>query len=696
VGDDPLLAQAAPAAPPAFDAAPETAAAKKKRTKRGDKRERRQDGRGRERQRRKAESPPRPRQRIEAEVEADTGPTRREMERDWREKCDAPGSIELPQSKLCTHGPDPVPPGVDVTDPVEPLPPAMARAAGEELTCDGDGQSGPRVQVLYARGSNVPSRHTAFLASFRAWALDVDAVFQESAAAAGGARRVRFVTSPGCQIDVPEAVLSPAGDDSFDAMAAELKAQGFNRTNRKYLVFLDAPATFACGEGSRWDDDDPGQTNWNNYGPSFARVFNDCWDGGHTPQHELMHTLGGVQDSAPNASLGGHCIDEYDVMCYSDDPFRPTMRYDCLEEMLEDWFDCNHNDYYHPNPSAGSYLATHWNAANSRFLVGGGNGSDENGASPTVTWISPVANAGIHEVTAGTVQLQADAADDAGINRVDFWRFDSDSEQWIKIATDRSAPFTASVDVADLPLGFNQVNADAYDGAMNRDSEHIWLRKQEPSPQPPEVNWVSPVGNEGVHRVSTGSVALEATATDDGGIAEVIFARYDEPQDEWITIATDDSAPYTANLAVSDLNMGANWVTANGYDAAGNQGWQGIWIERIEPPPAVAITSPQSGARVKAGAAVIIAIAVAEPAGATVEVRSCPGSSCSWAAGTSLGSDSSAPFGVGWTAPASGTVTFLAQVSAGAGPKLSEPVTVSVEKAKAKKKKKGKKKKKKR
>lgn len=614
---------------------------------------------------------------------------RRELIERRDEMCDGPGMIFLPKSGLCTHGPDPAPPGVDTTRSTPPLPPAAARRAVTAVTCDGNGQSGPRVQVIYAHASDRPNRHSAYLASMRAWAAEADTMMQESAAAVGGARRFRFVTTPdpGCDIDIANVTLSPAGDNNFDNMAVDLATQGFNRGDRKYLVFVDTTSAGICGLGSWWDDDAASQANWNNYGPSYARVDAGCW-GANAAAHELMHNLGAVQLSAPNTSGGAHCIDEYDVMCYSDEPFFPRMRYDCPQFANERLFDCGHDDYFHPAPNPGSYLGTHWNAADSRFLVGGGNGGDDDGAPPVVNWVAPTVNDSTHETASGTLALEVTASDGSGINRVDFWRYDANEETWVTLFSDRSAPYTTSFAVSNLDPGFHFFLANAIDGAQQSSTQYITVKRTEPNAAPPLVNWVSPVGNEETHRAASGAVALEVTATDPAGIAVVKFWRFDESDEAWVKLAEDDAAPYRASLPVADLSLGENTVLADGYDVFDNRTTEYILIDRIAPPPPVAITSPQNGATFKPGAAVSIAVAVAEPAGATVEVRSCPGGSCSWAAGTSLGSDGSAPFGVSWTAPASGSVTFLAQVSAGAGPKLSEPVTVSIEETKAKKKKK--------
>jgi hypothetical protein len=152
-------------------------------------------------------------------------------------------------------------------------------------------------------------------------------------------------------------------------MIAQLRAQGYSRTDRIYLAFTDA--TSYCGVGTLWNDDRAHSGNWNYSGPSYSRVDAGCWTG-MVAAHEVMHNLGGVQLSAPNASGGFHCIDEYDVMCYSDAGWgSPQMRFDCTQASRNSTrFDCGHNDYFHTNPAPGTYLANYWNPTNNRFLIG--------------------------------------------------------------------------------------------------------------------------------------------------------------------------------------------------------------------------------------------------------------------------------------------------------------------------------------
>ncbi len=283
----------------------------------------------------------------------------------------------------CVHGTDEAPPGADTTDlpttdelwearfgeeaPVvaagevamAPVPSAARRVA-----CIGDGTSGPRVQVVYARASDHPGRYDAVLPLLRQYAADADDLINASAGRAGQGRRVRFVTGPDCQVDVARVELSPAGDDTFVDTRDELRARGLASPDRKYLVFVDA-AVGICGLGEVFGDDRPGAHNANNGGRAmYSRVDTRCWP--HAVTHELLHTLGAVQDSAPHSNGAGHCTDERDVMCYVDGTGTATSL--LCPAASEHQVDCGHDDYFDPAPSAGSYLATKWNTASSRFL----------------------------------------------------------------------------------------------------------------------------------------------------------------------------------------------------------------------------------------------------------------------------------------------------------------------------------------
>ncbi|MDP9382342.1 MAG: hypothetical protein M3Q29_19830 [Chloroflexota bacterium] len=277
---------------------------------------------------------------------------------------------------MCTHGPDTPPPGKNVrldTPPIRftpqtALPDQEPKGGTPQLNiCEGDGVTGNRTQVMYVRASDVPDRFGTFLPSIRQWAADADKIYSTSAVETSGTRRIRFVTEAGCQINVLNVVLSPTGDDNFGNTINELSALGHNRSDRKYMLFVDA--NVYCGIGTIWGDSQPGQANINNTRTSWGRSDAGCWSG-YVAAHEHMHNLGGVQLDAPHSSGGWHCVDEYDVMCYDDDGSGPvTMQVLCTDFAHEWRFDCNHDDYYNTNPDSTNYLATHWNVVNSRFLV---------------------------------------------------------------------------------------------------------------------------------------------------------------------------------------------------------------------------------------------------------------------------------------------------------------------------------------
>jgi len=91
--------------------------------------------------------------------------------------------------------------------------------------------------------------------------------------------------------------------------------------------------------------------------------------GANVLAHENGHNLGAVVTTAPNTSGDAHCNDGLDVMCYADGG--PFSQYDpTVCARLH--FDCGHDDYFHPDPSPGSYLGRFWNLASpfNRFVQG--------------------------------------------------------------------------------------------------------------------------------------------------------------------------------------------------------------------------------------------------------------------------------------------------------------------------------------
>ena len=260
-----------------------------------------------------------------------------------------------------------------------------------EPSCTGTGADGNRVQLMYAYEKGRTNRLAEVELALRNEAANVDDVFAVSSAATGGGKRVRWVADALCKVSVIGVEL-PAGSLGTDPGTTfqAVRNKGYDRTDRKYLIFADAAQM--CGVGEIYDDTRrTGNSNDGNVRHSMmARVDVNCWvspRGYHsTAAHELVHNLGGIQNNAPNSSEGGHCNDESDVMCYEDGGTWDTMRQVCttLEEPL---LDCRKDDYFHTAPLPGSYLALNWNTADSSFL-------------DTVAALSPSTAPGPYEATA--------------------------------------------------------------------------------------------------------------------------------------------------------------------------------------------------------------------------------------------------------------------------------------------------------
>ena len=270
-------------------------------------------------------------------------------------------------------------------------------------TCHGDGVTGRRVRLIYAYPDGAPDRSAEVVPQIAdAWAPAIEGLVRAESKSAGTELGVRFFM-PGCALDVRTVKVSAstadtsAGTDAiFDRITNSLAAQGADDYTQKYLIWFDGfSGGAACGIAHLLPIDDsplpsnshngvapvtlfPGlQPGWTFGSPNYAVTFRkagafagpDCWgrNGAHTETHELFHTLGAVQLSAPNSDGAGHCLDALDVMCYDSNLSAKPMRPSCFGGFA--FLDCNKDDYFNPRPAAGSYLSTHWNTANSGFLA---------------------------------------------------------------------------------------------------------------------------------------------------------------------------------------------------------------------------------------------------------------------------------------------------------------------------------------
>jgi hypothetical protein len=293
---------------------------------------------------------------------------------------------------MCTHGPDPFPPGINRNTVVNLLPAPKPGIAGPSAlaVCEGDGSTGKRVEVLYVHGNT--DRYSQVLETLRTVAEGVDTIYNESAKETGGERHVRFVTETvngQCRPAVRNVAISQAAIDSADwaPVVNEVRALGWNRTDRLYMEFTESD-TF-CGIGGFRGDTRKSDANRSNTGPEYGRSDVNCWNPG-VAAHELGHNLGAVNNNAPNASGFAHCVEEWDVMCYKDNPATVLVTR-CTDRAHDQRLDCNHDDYYNTNPAAGSYLANNFNVADNLFLIKGPGGTTTTTTTrpPTTTTAPP-------------------------------------------------------------------------------------------------------------------------------------------------------------------------------------------------------------------------------------------------------------------------------------------------------------------
>jgi hypothetical protein len=254
----------------------------------------------------------------------------------------------------------------------------------------------PKIRVIYAYPSDGPNNFSTDANMIQS---DLKVAFDTVAAASNSTKSLRFDLGTDCgsgYLDITTVHLphpasyynSPSGGaTTFGELKADVAAAIGSSGNlkRNYLVYTDGinGCTGCGGVGEFLPDDSAGSSNQSNLGGLYAFVYYGYWWNSTDPNlvafraeqaalHEVGHTLGAVQHSAPHSSGGAHCFDEYDDMCYNDGGsyFQNggSLTYPCPKSGYSERWDCNADDYFNPSPPSGSYLSTHWNAYNSVFL----------------------------------------------------------------------------------------------------------------------------------------------------------------------------------------------------------------------------------------------------------------------------------------------------------------------------------------
>lgn len=258
---------------------------------------------------------------------------------------------------LTTHGPDPAPSSHDL---------GFFDGAEERAPYCTDQH---HMHVLYGHPSAQPDRSEAVEEELRDIIKRMNAILNADGMASGGTPTDYKVK---CDEDGTIAVDTFTGPETgsaaytadFSEIVDAARDAGYDDGGVNYLIFYDDDGGSVCGVGNFHNDDRLSEDNENLVGPNYGATYESCWDG-RTPMHENAHNMGAVQRLAPLADGNAHCLEGYDVMCYTSSYVGPIL---CSDRV---YFDCNHQTYFHTNPDDDAWLASHWNLGHrlNRFLA---------------------------------------------------------------------------------------------------------------------------------------------------------------------------------------------------------------------------------------------------------------------------------------------------------------------------------------
>lgn len=257
-------------------------------------------------------------------------------------------------------------------------------------------------------------------------------------------------------------------------------------------------------------------------------------------------------------------------------------------------------------------------------------------APPSVAVTSPINGAKV----GGTVSVAANATDNAGISKVQFYR---DSN--VLLGTVLTPPFSINWNTTSVTAGAHTLYAVATDTSnLTATSATVSVTVDNTLPT---VSLTAPSNNA---LLSGTAVTMSANASDNIAVAKVDFYR-----DSSVLLGTDTTSPYSISWNSTTAASGAHTVYAVATDSAGNVKTSTVVNVTVDNTgPTVSVTAPANGAVVSGTSVTISATASDNVAMSKVEFYR--------DTNVLLGSDTSSPYSFSWnsTSVTSGAHTLYA------------------------------------
>jgi len=174
---------------------------------------------------------------------------------------------------------------------------------------------------------------------------------------------------------------------------------------------------------------------------------------------------------------------------------------------------------------------------------------------PTASITSPAAGATV----SGTISIQANASDNVGVTRVEFY------VDGALASTDTSSPYAFSWDTTTASNGSHSLTSKAFDAAGNQGSSaavNVTVSNTITDTQAPATSITSPSNGSTVSAI----VTVNASASDNVGVTRVEFYV------DGALASTDTTAGYSYSWNTTTVANGSHTLFTKAYDAAGNIG----------------------------------------------------------------------------------------------------------------------------